>query len=79
MSKTYAVIQPDSPSYGLIVSRHRTRAAAEESIGRTIALLRRVPGYSQAYLDREVVEIEASDRADRVLRVCAALTTGRGE
>ena len=30
----YAIIQPDSPSYSIVISRHRTREAAERAIAK---------------------------------------------
>lgn len=65
----YAVIHPDSPSFGDISSRHRTRDAAERAIETERgAFARSRHGKGGAWLDREVAECDRGDT--RVRRQC---------
>lgn len=62
----YAVIQPDGPSCGIVVSRHRTRRAAERAIELEGERFRRSPygrpsGGVRPYLDREIAPCGARD------------------
>lgn len=58
----FAVIHPDSPNYGDVLSRHRTREAAEQAIADERARFTRTRhGKNGAYLEREIAECEPSD------------------
>lgn len=53
---TFAVIQPDSPNFGTVLSRHRTREAAEAAVANEERRFRRSRhGRGTAWLDREIV------------------------
>ena len=63
----YAVIQPDGPTRGIVLSRHRTRAAAERAIEREQAAFRLSRHYQAgSWLDREIAACEP--RATRAVR-----------
>lgn len=53
----FCVIYPDSPHYGDVLTRHRTRAAAERQIERERTAFRRSPhGQRGGWIEREIVE-----------------------
>ena len=55
----YAVIYPDSPNFGTVLSRHRTAEAAQAAIGRErAAFARSRHSRGGGWLEREVVECE---------------------
>lgn len=60
----YAVVQPDSPHYGIVISRHRTREAAQAAIDRELNALRAQSGQRSSWLDRRIVETTA--RGERI-------------
>lgn len=63
----YAVIQPDGPTRGIVLSRHRTAEAAKRAIERELlAFTRTRHGKPAAYLDREIAECERG--ATRAIR-----------
>lgn len=62
MTTAYAVVQPDSPSYGILISRHRSREAAEAAIARATRALRRQAGMQQSWLDWRIVALTGAAR-----------------
>lgn len=63
----YAIIQPDSPTYANVISRHRTQEAAEAVLARALRRLRQQPGAQQSYLDWQIIRLAPG--ASRLRRV----------
>lgn len=57
----FAVIQPDSPKYGIVISRHRTPAACTRAIEKAHRALRRKAGMQHSYLNWYIVTLEAGE------------------
>lgn len=65
----YAIIQPDSPTYARVISRHRTIAAADAAWERALRQLHRQPGGQQSYYDWAIIALQSDAvRAPRVNR-----------
>ena len=63
----YAVIQPDSPTYGLVISRHLAMDAARRAIEKERRVFAKSKRHTAgSYLDREIAE--CGTRATRVRR-----------
>lgn len=70
----YAIVQTESPSYARVISRHRTREAAEAAHDRAHRALRRQPGSQQSYYDWHIIELApGATRARRVNRITGGL------
>lgn len=58
-TRYFAVIYPDSPNHGTVISRHSTANAAHNAVERERAAFARAPaGRRGGWLEREVVECE---------------------